>query len=139
MFSLVPENIQTSSHKKDVIFFWFDPPPPTNPSRNSSLAWCVPSKILEFETALTAGFPTAIHRVGMNIFWNYMHKSQFSFKLSSKVIWLLGPMAKFNTYVAIPSLINTHDKVNSREADTSFLLATFMVSVISEVRFSTLT
>lgn len=43
-----------------------------------------------------------------------------------------------DTYVAIPSLINTQDRLNSREADTSFLLATFMVSVTSKVRLSTL-
>ena len=45
----------------------------------------------------------------------------------------------FNTYVAMPSLISTHDKFKSSEAETSFLLATFKVSVISNVRLSVLT
>ena len=45
----------------------------------------------------------------------------------------------YNTYVAIPSLINTQVRLNSREADTNFLLATFRVSVTSKVRLSILT
>ena len=51
----------------------------------------------------------------------------------------LNSLIYFNTYVAMPSLISTHDKFKSSEAETSFLLATFKVSVMSNVRLSVLT
>ena len=48
-------------------------------------------------------------------------------------------MVNLTTYVAMPSLINTQDKLMSSVAETSFLLATFKVSVISNERLSVLT
>ena len=56
-----------------------------------------------------------------------------------KVPYMYYRRELYNTYVAIPSLINTQDRLNSREADTNFLLATFRVSVTSKVRLSILT